>query len=412
MKRRKSMSHNSLTQHLLPLPEDVVIVGGARTPQGKLNGQLAHLTAVELGAAAVGGALEKSGVRPDNVDAIIMGQVIQAGSGQNPARQTAALAGISPKVPAVTVNKVCLSGLTAVIDAARLIRAGEADVVVAGGQESMSRSPHLLLGARQGWPYGAGSMADSLVRDGLSDAQENVSMGVLADRGNQVHGIGRAEQDAMALASHQRAFKAASEGVFKDELVPIRIQQRKGPERVIDQDEQVRPETNLHALSLLNPAFEKDGSVTAGNASPLSDGAAALILTTRATAARLGCDILAVVGFPGQVAGPDNSLHSQPSRAINAALERAGWTPEELDFVEINEAFAAVAVQSLTELGIPLEACNIHGGAIALGHPIGASGARLALHAALELFRRGSGKTAVALCGGGGQGDALLLYRS
>jgi acetyl-CoA C-acetyltransferase len=404
--------HNKPTHEIPSRPEDVVIIGGARTPQGKLNGQLAGLTAVELGAAAVSGALEKARIDPGLVDAVVIGQVVQAGSGQNPARQTALKAGISRKVPATTINKVCLSGLTAVIDAARLIRAGDAEVVVAGGQESMSRSPHLLPGSRQGWLYGGGNLIDSLVSDGLSDAQEGVSMGLLTERGNQVHGIGRRQQDEVAAASHRRAAQAADEGVFKDEIVPITVDGRKGQSLVLDRDEQIRPGTDVEGLSHLRPAFAADGSITAGNASPLSDGAAALVLTSRANAERLQLEILAVVSAPGQVAGPDNSLHSQPSNATRAALERAGWTAEDLDFIEINEAFGAVAVQSLNELGIPLDRCNIHGGAIALGHPIGASGARLALHAANELFRRGAGRAAVALCGGGGQGEALLLYRN
>lgn len=406
------MTKESQVQNIPPQPEDVVIVGGARTPHGKLNGQLAGLTAVGLGAAAVSGALEKAGIDPSLVDAVVIGQVVQAGSGQNPARQTSLKAGIRSQAPATTVNKVCLSGLTAVIDAARLIRAGDAQIVVAGGQESMSRSPHLLPGARQGWLYGEGKMVDSLVRDGLSDAQEAVSMGILTERGNKVLGIGRTEQDEVAAASHRRAAQAAQEGVFKDEIVPITVRLKKGEPQVLEHDEQVRPTTDMDALAKLHPAFVADGSITAGNASPLSDGAAALVLTSRANAERLNCEILAVVGVPGQVAGPDNSLHSQPSNAIASALARAGWTAEQLDFVEINEAFAAVAVQSLNDLRIPLDRCNIHGGAIAVGHPIGASGARIALHAANELFRRGAGRAAVALCGGGGQGEALLLYRS
>ncbi|MBT2515622.1 acetyl-CoA C-acetyltransferase [Arthrobacter sp. ISL-30] len=406
------MTHTDPTYNLAPRPDDVVIIGGARTPQGKLNGQLAGLTAVQLGAAAVSGALEEAGIHPGLVDAVVIGQVVQAGSGQNPARQTALKAGIGGKVPATTINKVCLSGLTAVIDAARLIRAGDAEVVVAGGQESMSQSPHLLPGLRHGWLYGGGNLIDSLVPDGLTDALEDVSMGILTERGNQVHGIGRLQQDEVAAASHQRAAQAADEGVFKDEIVPITVERRKGESVILSKDEQVRPGTHIVTLGQLRPAFVADGSITAGNASPLSDGAAALVLTTRTNAERRQLEILAVVGAPGQVAGPGNSLHSQPSNAINAALTRAGWATYDLDFVGINEAFGAIVVQSLNELGIPLDLCNIHGGAIAVGHPIGASGARIALHAANELLRRGVGKAAVALCGGGGQGEALLLYRN
>lgn len=389
---------------------DVVIVGGARTPQGRFRGQLASLTATELGALAVAGALDKSGVGPHQVDAVIMGQVVQAGAGQNPAKQTAIKAGIGWNVPAVTVNKVCLSGLAAIIDAARLIRCGDAQIVVAGGQESMSQAPHLLPGSRNGWAYGNTAVVDSVAHDGLTDAHEGVPMGILTERGNENNNINRLEQDQVAAASHQRAARAVDEGVFKDEIVAVTLQNRNGPV-VIHTDETIRPHTTVETLAALRPAFTSDGSITAGNSSPLSDGAAALILTSRATAQRLHLEIVAVVGEAGQVAGPDNSLHSQPSRAINAALSKADWVGNDLDFIEINEAFGAVAVQALYELNIPLERCNIHGGAIALGHPIGASGARIALHAALELARRGSGRAAVGLCGGGGQGEALLLYR-
>lgn len=393
-------------------PQDVVIVGGARTPQGRLNGQLAAFTAVELGAFAVAGALERSGVGAAEVDAVIMGHVVQAGCGQNPARQTSIKAGIGWDVPTVTVNKVCLSGLTAVIDAARLIRGGEATVVVAGGQESMTRGPHLLPGARQGWSYGTMPAVDSVANDGLTDAFDQESMGASTERGNSTLGIDRSAQDEVAARSHQRAAAAIETGVFKDEIVPVHVPQRKGEDVIVSTDEGVRPNTTEETLAGLRPAFAKDGTITAGNSSPLSDGAAALVITSRQHAEERGLEILAVVGRPGQVAGPDNSLHSQPSRAIEQALRRAGWTTADLDFVEINEAFGSVACQSLKDLGLPLEKCNLHGGAIALGHPIGASGARLALHAAMELQRRGAGKAAVSLCGGGGQGEALLLYRN
>ncbi len=393
-------------------PTDVVIVGGARTPQGRLNGQLASFTAVELGGFAIAGALERSRVDVADVNAVIMGHVVQAGCGQNPARQSSLNAGIGWDVPAVTLNKVCLSGLTAVIDAARLIRSGEAHVVVAGGQESMSNGPHLLPGSRQGWTYGNIQAVDSVAHDGLTDALDQESMGASTERGNQVLGIDRSAQDAVAASSHQRAASAAEVGIFVDEIVPVSVPQRKGEPLVLDADEGIRPTTTVESLSKLRPAFNKEGAITAGNSSPLSDGAAALVLTTRSNAEAKGLEILAVVGEPGQVAGPDNSLHSQPSNAIHKALQRAGWTTSDLDFIEINEAFGSVACQSLKDLDLPLEKCNIHGGAIALGHPIGASGARLALHAALELKRRGSGKAAVSLCGGGGQGEALLLTRS
>ncbi|MHA7295360.1 acetyl-CoA C-acetyltransferase [Arthrobacter sp. HLT1-21] len=392
-------------------PTDVVIVGGARTPQGRLNGQLSSFTAVDLGAVAIAGALEKAGVDAGSVDAVIMGHVIQAGCGQNPARQTALKAGIGWDVPTVTINKVCLSGLTAVIDAARLIRSGEATVVVAGGQESMTRGPHLLPGSRQGWTYGNIQAIDSVANDGLTDALDNESMGASTERGNSGLGITREDQDAVAAASHQRAAAAIESGVFDIEIVPVSVPQRKGDPVILSTDEGVRPTTTVESLAGLRPAFDKTGSITAGNSSPLSDGAAALVLTTRAHAEANSLTVLAVVGQPGQVAGPDNSLHSQPSRAIEQALGRAGWQTSDLDFIEINEAFGSVACQSLKDLDYPLDKCNIHGGAIALGHPIGASGARLALHAAHELNRRGTGKAAVSLCGGGGQGEALLLYR-
>ncbi|MCO4276329.1 acetyl-CoA C-acetyltransferase [Pseudarthrobacter sp. HLT3-5] len=390
---------------------DVVILAGARTPQGRLNGQLASFTAVELGAHAIRSAIATSGVEAGQVDAVIMGQVLQAGAGQNPARQSAIGAGIGWNVPTVTINKVCLSGLTAVIDAARMIRSGDATVVVAGGQESMTRAPHLLPGSRQGWTYGAIQALDVAAHDGLTDAFDGQSMGLSTETKNLTLGIDRTSQDNVAAHSHQRAALAAKNGVFDDEIAPISVKQRKGDPIVVSADEGVRPNTSIESLAGLRAAFVSDGTITAGNSSPLSDGASALVLASRRFAEENGLEYLAVVGKPGQVAGPDNSLHSQPSHAIMNALQRAEWSTADLDFIEINEAFGSVAVQSLNDLDYPLEKCNIHGGAIALGHPIGASGARLALHAAHELKRRGRGKAAVSLCGGGGQGEALLLYR-
>ncbi|MCW2132124.1 acetyl-CoA C-acetyltransferase [Arthrobacter sp. VKM Ac-2550] len=390
---------------------DVVILGGARTPQGRLNGQLAGFSAVELGSKAIAAALERSGVPAENVDSVIMGQVIQAGAGQNPARQSAIGAGIGWDVPTVTINKVCLSGLAAVTDAARLIRAGEAEVVVAGGQESMTNGPHVLPGSRQGWTYGNINVVDSVAHDGLTDAFDHESMGASTERRNAELAIDRTAQDEVAAASHQRAAAATESGVFAAEIVPVTVPQRKGDDLVLTKDEGIRPQTTVESLAPLRPAFDKDGTITAGNSSPLSDGAAAVVLATRGYAEDNGLEWLAVVGKPGQVAGPDTTLHSQPSNAIAQALKRAGWSTSDLDFIEINEAFGSVAVQSLKDLDYPLEKCNLHGGAIALGHPIGASGARLALHAAHELKRRGQGKAAVSLCGGGGQGEALLLYR-
>lgn len=394
-----------------PDDNDVVILSGARTPQGRLNGQLAGFTAVELGAHAIRAAIAASGLDAGRVEAVIMGQVLQAGAGQNPARQSAVGAGIGWNVPTVTINKVCLSGLTAVIDAARMIRAGDASVVVAGGQESMTRAPHILPGSRQGWTYGAIQALDVAAHDGLTDAFDGQSMGLSTETKNVVLGIDRTAQDNVAVESHRRAAAASGNGVFDQEIAPITVKQRKGEPVTLTSDEGVRPNTTLETLAGLKPAFATDGTITAGNSSPLSDGAAALVLTSRKYAADNNLEYLAVVGKPGQVAGPDNSLHSQPSNAVQHALKRAGWTTADLDFIEINEAFGSVAVQSLKDLDYPLEKCNLHGGAIALGHPIGASGARLALHAAHELKRRGAGKAAVSLCGGGGQGEALLLYR-
>ncbi len=394
-----------------PSPHDVVILAGARTAFGRLNGALSSLSAVQLGSHAIRSALQRSGVEPAEVDAVIMGQVVQAGAGQGPARQAAIGAGLGWDVPAVTVNKICLSGLTAIIDAARLIRAGEATVVVAGGQESMSNGPHLLPGSRKGWTYGDVTVIDSVAHDGLTDAFDRTSMGASTETAIAPLVISRDEQDAVAASSHRRAADAVSAGLLAAEITAVEVPQRRGAAVVVDADEGIRPDTTAESLSKLRPAFSREGTITAGNASPLSDGAAAVVLTTRAYAEQRGLPYLAVVGACGQVAGPDNSLHSQPARAIEQALKRAGLDVSDLDFVEINEAFAAVAVQSLRDLGLSPEQANIHGGAIALGHPIGASGARLALHAAMELDRRGSGRAAVALCGGGGQGEALVLYR-
>lgn len=398
------MSHISDTN-------DVVILAGNRTPQGRLNGQLAKFTAVDLGAHAIRAALKSAGISAGAVDAVIMGQVLQAGAGQNPARQSSIAAGIGWNVPAMTINKVCLSGLSAVIDAARLIRSGDADVVVAGGQESMSQAPHLLPGSRQGWSYGSVEVLDVAAHDGLTDAFDGQSMGLSTESGNLTLGIDRTAQDTVAAASHHRAAAARDAGTFDAEIAPIGVPQRKGADIVVGTDEGLRPESTVDVLAKLRGAFVSDGTITAGNSSPLSDGASAMVLASRRYAEENNLTFLAVLGAPGQVAGPDNSLHSQPSNAITRALEKEGWTVADLDFIEINEAFGSVAVQSLRDLDYPLDKCNIHGGAIALGHPIGASGARLALHAAHELNRRGRGRAAVALCGGGGQGEALLLYR-
>lgn len=393
-----------------PETGDVVVVSAARTPQGRLRGSLATLTAVELGAVAARAALDAAGPLAGEVDAVIFGQVIQAGAGQNPARQTAVAAGVSWSVPAVTINKVCLSGLAAVVDGARLLRTGEASVVLVGGQESMTNAPHLLPGARSGLGYGDATLLDATARDGLTDAFSHESMGLSTEQDNagDVH-VTRQEQDAIAAASHQRAEKAWANGLFDDELAPVTVPQRRGEPVVVRTDEGVRPGTTAEGLAALRPAFRTDGTITAGNASQISDGAAALVLTTRGVAEAAGVPVLATVRSAGQVAGPGTSLHSQPANAIAAALAHEGWTAEDLDLVEINEAFAAVVAVSARTLGVDLDRVNVHGGGIALGHPIGASGARLAVHAAHELARRGGGRAAVALCGGGGQGEALLL---
>ncbi|PFG42438.1 acetyl-CoA C-acetyltransferase [Isoptericola jiangsuensis] len=398
-----------------PTPDDVVVVAAARTPQGRLRGALAPLTAVDLGAVAARAALAAAGDLATDVDAVLVGQVLQAGAGQNPARQTALAAGVAPGVPAVTLNKVCLSGLTAVIDGARLLRTGEAGVVLVGGQESMTNAPHLLPGARAGFGYGEATLLDAIARDGLSDAFDGQAMGLSTEQHNTGDVfVSREDQDALAAASHQRAAAAAKDGLLDAELAPVAVPQRRGEPVVVTTDEGVRPDTTVETLARLRPAFSPDGTVTAGNASQISDGAAALVLTTRARAQAAGVPVLATVRAAGQVAGPDTSLHSQPANAITAALARQGWSAADLDHVEINEAFAVVAAVSTRVLGLDPAIVNPHGGGISLGHPIGASGARLAVHAAHELARRRAAgeervRAVVALCGGGGQGDALLL---
>lgn len=397
--------------HPTASPDDIVIIGARRTPQGKLLGQLAAVNAVTLGATAIRSAVEAADIDVAEVDQVIMGQVVQADAGQNPARQAAVEAGIPMATPAMTVNSVCLSGLRAIIDAARLLRLGEAGVVVAGGQESMSNAPHLLRGARKGVAFGTVPAVDALERDALSDAFDHGSMGVNTEQGNTSLAITRERQDEVAMASHQRAAAAWEEGVFTDEIAVVDVPQRKGDLVRVDRDQGIRPESTVETLGKLRPAFAKDGTITAGNSSPISDGAAAVVLTTREWAEARGIEVLATLGVAAHVAGPDTSLHMQPAGAIRAAVDRSRWSLSDLDFIEINEAFGAVAVASLAELGYPLEKTNIHGGAIALGHPVGASGGRLVVHAAHELARRGTGRAAVALCGGGGQGDALLLWR-
>jgi acetyl-CoA C-acetyltransferase len=390
---------------------DIVIVGAARTPQGKLMGQLAPLTAVELGGSAIAAAVDRAGIDPAAVGAVIMGHVLQAGAGQNPARQAAVAGGIPLGAHAVTVNKVCLSGLSAIIDASRLLRLGDAEVVVAGGQESMSNAPHLLPGSRAGHLYGDASLIDSAAHDGLTDAFDHQAMGLATDHANEALGISRADQDKAAADSHRRAAAAQAAGMFDAEIVPVKVPRRRGEAQLASTDEGVRAESNAETLGRLRPAFSATGTVTAGNASPLNDGAAAVVLTTRGYAEEHGLEIMAVLHAHGQMAGPDTGLPDKPAHAVAKALETGGWSAEDLDFVEINEAFASVSVHSAAQLGIGMDRVNVNGGAIALGHPIGASGARVVVAAVYELRRRGTGKAAVALCGGGGQGEALLLSR-
>lgn len=378
---------------------------------GRLLGSLKDLSGSDLGGIAIKGALDKSGVAPEQVDYVIMGQVLTAGAGQMPARQAAVAAGIPMNVPALSINKVCLSGIDAIALADQLIRAGEFDIVVAGGQESMSRAPHMLEKSREGFKYGDVTLRDHMAYDGLHDIFTDQAMGLLTEQVNQqetAH-ITRAEQDAFAAASHQNAARAWKDGYFDNEVVPVSIPQRKGDPIVFAQDEGIRADTTAESLGKLRPAFSKDGTITAGSASPISDGAAAVIVMSKTKAEELGLTWIAEIGAHGVVAGPDSTLQSQPARAIAKACAKEGIDPTDLDLVEINEAFAAVGIASTRELGLDPAKVNVNGGAIAVGHPLGMSGARIALHLALELQRRGGGIGAAALCGGGGQGDALII---
>ncbi|MFF4831738.1 acetyl-CoA C-acetyltransferase [Streptomyces sp. NPDC001315] len=386
-----------------------VIVAGARTPMGRLLGSLKSFSGADLGGFAIKAALDRAGIGGDQVQYVIMGQVLQAGAGQIPARQAAVKAGIPMSVPALTINKVCLSGLDAIALADQLIRAGEFDIVVAGGQESMTNAPHLLPKSREGYKYGAVELLDAMAYDGLTDAFENIAMGESTEKHNTRLGIGREAQDEIAALSHQRAAAAQKNGVFEAEITPVEIPQRKGEPVVFSKDEGIRGDTTVESLGKLRPAFTRDGTITAGSSSQISDGAAAVVVMSKAKAQELGLEWIAEIGAHGNVAGPDNSLQSQPSNAILHALKKEGLEVSDLDLIEINEAFAAVAVQSMKDLGVSTEKVNVNGGAIALGHPIGMSGARLVLHLALELKRRGGGVGAAALCGGGGQGDALIV---
>ena len=386
-----------------------VIVAGARTPIGKLLGGLSTLSAAELGGIAIAGALQRSSVSADRVQYVILGQVLTAGAGQLPARQAAVLGGVGMDVPSLTVSKVCLSGMQAIILADQFVRSGACEVIVAGGMESMSQAPHLLRGSRRGVKFGQVALLDHIEIDGLHDAFTDEAMGLLTENRNDENPISRAEQDAFAAMSHRRAHDAWESGRFSDEVVAMTIPQRAGEPVIVDRDEGIRPDTTAKRLSTLASAFRAGGSITAGNASPISDGACAMVIMDRDVADREGIPWLAEVGAHGMVAGPDSSLQLQPANAIRRACERHGITPADLDLIEINEAFAAVGIASAAELGIPLDRVNVSGGAIAVGHPIGMSGARIVLHLALELAARGGGVGAAALCGGGGQGDALIV---
>ncbi|MFP3905760.1 MAG: acetyl-CoA C-acetyltransferase [Acidimicrobiales bacterium] len=386
-----------------------VILHGARTPIGKLSGSLSSFAATDLGGFAIKAALERAGVSPEKVDYVVMGQVLQAGAGQITARQAAVNAGIAMDVPATTVNKVCLSGLNSIHLADLMIQAGEADIVVAGGMESMTKAPYLLPGAREGYRIGDQSVIDSMMYDGLFCAFDQCAMGAGTEKYAASAGLDRASQDDLAAKSHERAAAAQKDGRFENEIVPVEVPQRRGDPILVETDEGVRAETTLESLGKLRPAFDSSGNITAGNASQISDGAAAVIVTSKAVADQLGVTPLGEIVSYGQVAGPDASLLTQPSRAIKQATERAGMSIGDIDLFELNEAFAAVGVAAMADLGITDEVTNVNGGAIALGHPVGMSGTRLALHTLLELGRRGGGTGAAALCGGGGQGDGMIL---
>jgi acetyl-CoA C-acetyltransferase len=387
-----------------------VIVAGARTPLGRLLGSLKGFSGSDLGGLAIKGALDKAGVRGDQVDYVIMGQVLTAGAGQIPARQAAVKAGIPMTVPALSINKVCLSGIDAIALADQLIRAGEFEIVVAGGQESMSNAPHLLEKSREGYKYGNVTLRDHMDCDGLWDAFTDQGMGLLTEEGNAGDvEFTRAEQDEFSARSHQLAARAWKDGLLDDEVVAVSIPQRKGDPIEFKTDEGIRGDTTAESLAKLRPAFRKDGTITAASASQISDGAAAVVVMSKTKAEELGLTWLAEIGAHGVVAGPDSTLQSQPAQAITRACAKEGITPADLDLVEINEAFAAVGLASTKALGIDPAKVNVNGGAIALGHPIGMSGARITLHLALELQRRGGGVGAAALCGGGGQGDALIV---
>ena len=385
------------------------IIAGARTPIGKMSGALTSFSAADLGGFAIAAALQRAGVAPHEVEHVIMGQVLMAGQGQVPSRQAASKAGIPMSVPSVNINKVCLSGLNSIYLADQMISSGEADIVIAGGMESMTNAPYLAMGARSGFRFGDVQLLDAIQRDGLWCAFDACLMGLGTER-YAAGDISRDVQDDLAMKSNQRAAAAIAAGRLADEIVPISIPQRKGDPLVIDSDEGVRASTTMESLGSLKPAFDKDGTVTAGNASQISDAGSAIVMMSKREAERRGVKPLGEFVSYGMVAGPDNaSLLHQPSRSIMKALDRAGKKVSDVDLFEINEAFAAVGIASMRELGISDDIVNVNGGAIALGHPIGMSGNRLALTLLHELQRRGGGMGAAALCGGGGQGDALIV---
>ncbi|MEZ5382582.1 MAG: acetyl-CoA C-acetyltransferase [Microthrixaceae bacterium] len=386
-----------------------VILGGARTPFGKFSGSLAGFSGAELGGKAIAGALERTGVSADQVDYVLMGQVLQAGAGQITARQAAIAAGIGLDVPATTINKVCLSGINTIMLADLLINAGEAEVVVAGGMESMTNAPYLLREARSGMRMGDKTVVDSMMHDGLFCAIDELAMGAATEQYSSQAGLERAEQDELSAQSHERAAAAQKDGRFDNEVVPVEVPQRKGDPILFEADEGVRPGTTAESLGKLRPAFSKDGNITAGNASQISDGGAAVIVCSAEKAKELGIAPLGEIVSIGQVAGPDASLISKPAQAIQAALAKADLSVSDIDLFELNEAFAAVGCQSMKDLGISDDIVNVNGGAIAIGHPVGVSGTRLVLTLLNELARRGGGTGAAALCGGGGQGDAMVV---
>ena len=387
----------------------IVILAGARTPMGRFQGGLSPLTATDLGAAAISGALDRAGITGSDVDFAYLGNVVAAGTGQVPARRAAADAGIPLTVPSTLLNRACLSGMHAIHLASQMIRLGEADTVVAGGMESMTNAPYLLTKARGGYRIGDGAVVDSMMSDGLTCTLEGCAMGEATERYAAEMGLAREPQDAFSAQSHERAARAQKDGLLAEEIVPVSIPQRRGEPIQLTDDEGIRSDVDAASLAQLRAAFVADGNITAGNASQISDGAAACIVTTLERAEALGVEPLAELVSHGQVAGPDASLLHQPSNAIALALEKAGMTVADLDLLEINEAFAAVALASMDALGVSDQMVNVNGGAIALGHPIGMSGTRVALTLAYELKRRGGGMGAAALCGGGGQGEALVL---